>query len=158
VPSEDKPTTTAVTLRRSRLALVLAGFGVVLLASVALLGVSLVGGFNGIDRSDPRVVVSRFLQAAIVDRNAAVAQSYMCDSWRASDAMRQLTYTDDPEVVSTFGVISVSESGNSAQAAVELNFSFEQQNDFQYWRIGLVKQSDGWRACSAAMDPSLAPK
>jgi hypothetical protein len=158
VASEEKQATTAVTLRRGRLAIVLAGFGVVLLASVALLGVSLVGGFHGIDRSDPRVVVSRFLQAAMVDRDATVAQSYMCDSWRARDAMNQLMYTDDPIVVTTFGVISVSENGSDAQAAVELNFTFEQQNDFQYWRIGLVKLNDGWRACSAVMDPSLAPK
>jgi nitrate reductase NapE component len=158
VASEEKQTTTAVTLRRGRLPIVLASFAVVILGSFALLGVSLVGGFTGIDRSDPRVVVSRFLQAIMVDHNAAVAQTFMCDAWQANDAMRQLKYTDDPEVVTTFGVISVSANGNSAQAAVELNFTFEKQNDFQYWRISLVKQTDGWRACSAVMDPSLAPK
>jgi hypothetical protein len=158
MPSEDKRTSTAVTLRRSRLAFVLAGFCVLLLASVALLGVSLVGGFNGIDRSDARVVIREFLQAIMIDRNGTVAQSYMCDQWKAADAIQQLKYSDNPQLVITWGINSLTQTDNSAVADVEIHFRIDRAQDVQHWRVQLVKASDGWRVCSAADDPSLAPK
>jgi hypothetical protein len=158
VASEEKQTTTAVTLRRGRLPLVFVAFGLVIAASVGLLFFQLTGGVGGIDRSDPRVVIREFIQAAVVDRNAPRAQSFMCDQWKAADAIQELRYSDNPQLVITWGVDSLSQTDNSAVADVEVHFRIDQAQDVQHWRVQLVKQSDGWRVCSAANDPSLAPK
>jgi hypothetical protein len=149
-----------VTLRRGRLRIVLVGFVIVMLGSFSLLFLALTSGSIGLDRNEPRVVIREFLQAVMIDHNAARAQTFMCDQWQAADAINQLKYSnsDDPAMVTTWGVTSVTQSGNNAEATVTINFSVDKQNDFRYWRIDLVEASDGWRVCSARMDPSLAPK
>jgi hypothetical protein len=147
-----------VTLRRGRLRIVLVGFVIVMLGSFSLLFLALTTGFVGIDRNEPRVVIREFLQGVAIDHNAAHAQTFMCDQYRADDAIRQFRYSDNPALVTTWGVMAITGSGNNEEASVEMNYRIDQATDFTYWRIDLVKASDGWRVCSARMDPSLAPK
>jgi hypothetical protein len=152
--------TATVTLRRGRLRIVLVGFLVAMLGSFSLLFLALTTGFVSLDRNEPRVVIREFLQAVMIDHNAARAQTFMCDQYRAGDAIHQFKYSnyDDPGVVTTWGVTSLTESRDTAEATVTINFAVDRQNDFRYWRIELVRASDGWRVCSAHTDPSLAPK
>lgn len=150
--------TATVTLRRGRLRIVLVGFIIVVLGSFSLLFLSLTSGSIGIDRSDPRVVIGEFMQALLVDHNSARAQTFMCDQWQAVDATRQLTYSDVPGLVTTWGVMDVATNGDNADAAVEVRSRLDRANHVEYWRFSLIKASDGWRVCSAQIDPSLAPK
>jgi hypothetical protein len=157
VTTDEKPATPTVTLRRGRLPYVLAGFGVVLLASIGYLASSLFGGLASVNRDDPDVVVREFIQAAAVDHNAARTQSFVCTSWAPEDAIRQLTVTQDPSVVTTWRILSTNVNGNSAEVVVRITSVVGDYNDVETWHFELTRTSE-WRVCSGKSDSSLAPK
>jgi hypothetical protein len=157
VASQEKQTTTVVTLRRGRLPIVLAGFAVVVLGSFALLAFSFLGGFTSINQDDPDVVVRNFIQAAAVDHDVARTQSYVCSSWAPADAIQALTVTQDPSVITTWRILSTNVNGNNAEVIVRITSVVGQFNDVQTWRFELV-HTNTWHVCSGVSDPSLAPK
>lgn len=152
----------SVTLRRGRLKIVVTA-GILLLAlTTGLSTILLVNTFAGVDRSDPRVVIREFLQAALVDHNVPRAQSFMCDPARVSDAIKALTATDDPSVVITFGVTSLTQNGDQAVAVVQINYLIAKNISAMYkdpaiWTVHLVRTS-GWLVCPAQNEYSLKPE
>jgi hypothetical protein len=111
---------------------------------------------TAIDRSTPTVAVRNYLQTALVDRDVARLALFVCSRWSPSEAMAALGERPDPSVRVNWGVTSVQESGDRAEATVEITFSAAGNRDVQTWRFAVVRE-DGWRVCDVKRSDSLNP-
>lgn len=143
---------------------------VLLILLIVLGGLVVVGGAAGvilydqatkIDRSTPAVTIDQFLQAGLVEKDAARVGLFTCDEWSGPDALAQLLPLVGPDVTASWGVVSVPlNDGAQAEAIVRVRFSTpvgqQMARVTEVWRVKLADQS-GWRVCSVTNDPSLQP-
>jgi hypothetical protein len=111
---------------------------------------------TAIDRSTPTVAVRNYLQTALVDRDAARLALFVCSRWSTTEAMAALGERPDPSVRVNWGVTSVQEAGDRAEATVEITFSAAGNRDVQTWHFAVVRE-DGWRVCDVKRSDSLNP-
>lgn len=112
------------------------------------------------DRSSPSVVVTRYLEAALEQRNDDAAKGYTCaDAGGFSDVMALLAEVKSQE--RRFGVrvtirwdgFGVKSNGTDATVTATLRIQVPEASgaiseSLQQWSFSLVKQS-GWRVCAA---------
>jgi hypothetical protein len=138
---------------------------VLLVAAVVLASVVTVAGAFGvfvydkataIDRSTPAVAVQNFLQAALVDGDATRLALFVCSRWSASEAMTAVGEKRDPSLRVNWGITSVQEAGDRAEATAQISFTAAGYRDIQTWRFTVVRE-DGWRVCDVKRSDSLNP-
>jgi hypothetical protein len=127
---------------------------------LATVGVLLAGGgvafvvydqATAIDRSTPDVVVVQFLQAALVEKDPNRVSLFVCDQWAPQAAIAAAGAPSNPKIVSSWGDLRSSTTGDNATVQAKLTFSLATnggfQQDVQSWTFELRNQS-GWRVCS----------
>jgi hypothetical protein len=138
---------------------------VLLVVAVVLASVVTVAGAFGIfvydkataiDRSTPTVAVRNYLQTALVDRDAGRLALFVCSRWSPSEAMTALSERPDPSVRVNWGVTSVQEAGDHAEATARITFTAAGYSAMQIWRLIVVRE-DGWRVCDVKRSDSLNP-
>ena len=160
-PAADaKPAASPRRLRKGRLLLIL---GIVVLSLFVVGGVAGLIVYNEatkIDRSTPTVVVRQFLQAALVDKDAAVVGLFVCGKWSSGQAMAAADLNLDPAIVVAWGVTSEQIDGGKARVVARVTFSLTgsgvSQRSVESWAFDAV-QEDGWRVCSLSRSPLLDP-
>jgi hypothetical protein len=139
---------------------------VLLVVILCVLGVAVLGAATGAflyvrasqpDRSTPTIAIRQFLSASLVDGDVTRASLFTCHQWPAADAMSAVRANRDPELQVNWGVTSVDQHGDGADAIVRITSSFGGHSDIEVWRFTLARQ-DGWRVCSAMRDQSLEPQ
>jgi hypothetical protein len=136
--------------KRGRFRRLLLVVAVIVGSSVVLggaIGVVVYDKATAIDRSTPTVAVRQFLQAAVVDRDVSRIALFVCAQWSPTEALSAVGEKLDASVMVNWGVTSVQESGDQAQAQVRITFTAGGFSDVQVWRITVARE-DGWRVCA----------
>jgi hypothetical protein len=127
---------------------IIAGFAVVVGGGTAFL---IYDRATAIDRSNPEVVVSQFLRAALVERDANSLSLFVCRQWSVQDAMREAAPPPGDSVMSTWHDYVTRTNGDSANVSVTVEFfrgtGAVTGGSLATWHFTLEDQ-DGWRVCS----------
>jgi hypothetical protein len=137
--------------RRWPLVVFLGLVGAALVAITA--GVYLYSKVTEPDRSTPSVSVQQFLTAVFVDANQQRVDLFTCSTWGSRTALQTVTAAVDPGAhISWDTVVTVGESGSSAEVSVRMRFLYPGDvapSGEQTWQFHLVRES-GWRVCGFA--------
>jgi hypothetical protein len=162
VPTSGTPAAPAASgapKKRRRILLVVAIVVAFLVLLGGSIGVVAYDRATAIDRSTPEVVIRQFVGAAAIDHDLARANLFVCGQWSAADALTKMSLPTTPNLSINWGVRSVTQNGDQAQADVRVILSVPAGDgaafrDVHIWHLTLVNQN-GWRVCDLEAGPSV---
>ena len=113
---------------------------------------------TAIDRSNPEVVASQFLRAALIQRDPSRVALFVCERWSAEEALAAVAPPTDASVSSSWGDYVTTVTGSTAELSVKVEFVLGggvAASSVRTWHLDLEDQ-DGWRVCALTKDPPVA--